>query len=121
MKQENVDINSREIYMKAEIHAMDKAIYIESEKVNRNLRIDMQGANSNTFFIEWINKHASAFNEAWNRSLCKDCKQVEQCYNCLKEKCECFERSEQQSQQQSVNTAKENATIMSELRKIITN
>jgi hypothetical protein len=78
-------------YLLAEIHAMDKAVYIESEKVGRNLRLDFQGRDSQMFFIEWIGKHASYFNAAWKTSLCVNCKNVTKCYDCLKQECDYFE------------------------------
>lgn len=78
-------------FLIAQIHAIEKSIYLESEKANFNLRYDHNGQPSQQFFLKWIDEHASDFKEAWGISLCKTCKKVCVCYDCLKETCDNFE------------------------------
>ena len=76
-------------YLLAEVHAMDKSIYIASEKARRNLRYDDQGRPTEEYFIEWVTRHAPDFNAAWPISLCRQCRNVIYCHDCLKEdKCQ---------------------------------
>lgn len=78
-------------FLTAQIHAIDKSVYLESEKTNFNLRYDYDGRPSQQFFLLWVDKHASAFKNAWDTSLCKKCKKVNNCYDCLRESCPDFE------------------------------
>jgi hypothetical protein len=75
-------------FLVAQSHAIDKSIYIESEKAKRNLRLNLNGQETQEYFIVWINKHASAFRDAWEVSVCKDCSKLLTCHDCLKEECE---------------------------------
>jgi hypothetical protein len=77
-------------FLIAQVHAMDKAIFIESQKVNRNLRLDYYGNETQDFFMNWIYFHAANFNKAWFISVCKKCVHVKNCYNCLKTECSDF-------------------------------
>lgn len=82
-----IDFNK---FILAQLHAIEKSIYIESEKSHTNLRY-INGKLNEDFFINWIDIHAKEFYEAWDKSLCKDCKNVTTCYDCLKDKCYNFE------------------------------
>ena len=78
----------------AQVHAMEKSVYIDSEKAHRNLRLDECGRNTDDYFINWVNSHSKEFRDAWNASICKSCKKTNICYDCLKEKCVNFELDE---------------------------
>lgn len=78
-------------YLAAQRHAMDKSIYLASEKARRNLRVDDNGRETQDFFLFWVDTHSAGFCKAWDDSLCKKCKHVQNCHDCLKEKCEGFE------------------------------
>lgn len=82
----------KEKYLMAQVHALDKAIYLASEKAKRNLRFDKDGKLTDEYYIHWINENAPDFRNAWGTSLCKDCKKILSCYDCLKEKCDKFEQ-----------------------------
>lgn len=71
-------------FLAAERHAIEKSIYLASEKANRNL-------SSVDFKVQWVNAHAKNFRDAWPKSTCKDCKKVFSCNDCLKDKCDFFE------------------------------
>jgi hypothetical protein len=75
----------------AEKNAIEKSVYIDSEKEKRNLRLDNDNRPIEDYFIKWINMHAKQFREAWELSICKNCKNVYQCHDCLKELCNLFE------------------------------
>jgi len=77
-------------FLKAQIHAIEKSVYIESEKANKNLRYDNQGNETQDFFVYWIQEHAREFNKAWCQSICKECQKVDYCYDCLKRQCDSF-------------------------------
>jgi hypothetical protein len=81
-------------FLTAQIHAIEKSIYIASEKANRNLRLDTHGKFTEEFLSKWINKHADKFRDAWSTSICKKCKRVLACYDCLKEQCNLFDQTE---------------------------
>jgi len=78
-------------FLIAQMHAIDKSVYIESEKARKNLRFDQNGQPSEQFFIQWVETHAESFKKAWNNSVCKDCKKIHSCYDCLKDTCPFFE------------------------------
>jgi hypothetical protein len=79
-------------FLTAQVHAMDKSVYIESQKARKNLRLDNQGKETQDFFFKWIQEHAAAFNTAWAQSICKDCSKVTWCYDCLRDKCDNFNK-----------------------------
>lgn len=81
-------------YIKAQINAIDKSKYIESEKVRKDLFYDDKGNPTQEFYVWWINNHADKFREAWPFSLCRSCSRVINCKECLKEKCPEFEGGE---------------------------
>lgn len=74
-------------FLSAQRHAIEKSLYLESEKEKRDLSLDSQGQPTNRYLVEWINKHAVSFRKAWNESVCKNCKNVDNCYDCLKKTC----------------------------------
>jgi hypothetical protein len=78
-------------FITAQRHALDKAIYLESEKLHHDLRYDSEGKPTNAYFLQWIEEHSCDFRDAWNTSLCKKCKNVFTCYDCLKDQCNSFE------------------------------
>ena len=82
-------------FLAAQIHAIEKALYIASEKANRDLRYDYNGYPSEEFFFYWIQNHSKGFREAWHVSLCKSCKNVCTCHDCLKDECLHFEQCEE--------------------------
>ena len=79
-----------QLFLKAEINAIDKSKFIESEKAKRDLFFDSQGNPSQDFYIWWISNHGKSFREAWKKSLCQRCERTLQCKDCLREKCEKF-------------------------------
>lgn len=81
-------------FITAQIHAIEKSIYIASEKANRNLRFDYNGCPTEDFFIHWIESHSEKFRSAWSISICKNCKNLMNCNDCLKEKCDSFDQEE---------------------------
>jgi hypothetical protein len=76
--------------MKAEINAIDKSKYIESQKAHRDLFFDEQGRPSQDFYDWWIKNHAKKFREAWDISICRKCQKINHCKDCLKNNCENF-------------------------------
>jgi hypothetical protein len=82
-------------FLTAQIHAIEKSVYIDSEKANRNLRYDCNGNPTEEYFIHWIDNHSEKFRDAWNISVCKNCKNLMKCNDCLKEKCNMFDSEEQ--------------------------
>jgi len=107
----------RDRFIVAQIHAMDKAIYIASEQARKNLRFDNQGHHTDVFFIDWIQNHAFKFCQAWNVSLCRNCRHVTQCYDCLKEDCAKFEKTDDYQEEQIESlTLKETKSIWPRLR-----
>jgi len=80
-----------EKFLAAQINAIDKHIYIESQKAHRNLRFNLQGQLDQSIFIQWIDLHANKFRNGWSLSICKNCKNATTCYECLKQECDCFE------------------------------
>lgn len=78
-------------FLIAQMHAIDKSVYIASEKANQNLRLDENGQPTQQFIIQWVKTHAESFKKAWNSSACKDCKKINSCYDCLKDSCPFFE------------------------------
>lgn len=77
--------------MAAQKNAIEKSVYLESEKVNRNLRFDFDGHPSQDFFHNWVESHADKFRNAWQDSVCKRCKKVFFCYDCVRQQCNFFE------------------------------
>jgi hypothetical protein len=80
-----------ERFLVAQRNAIDKSIYIASEKAHRNLRFDFNGTSTDDYIFQWVDMHADKFRDAWEQSLCKTCKRISQCYDCLKNSCTCFE------------------------------
>ncbi|MDD5649380.1 MAG: hypothetical protein PHF86_03035 [Candidatus Nanoarchaeia archaeon] len=78
------------LFIEAQKHAIEKAIFLDSQKENRDLRYDKNGNLSSAYFIEWINNHASEFRDAWELSTCRKCKKVSTCYDCLRTSCDSF-------------------------------
>lgn len=85
--------NEQNKYLAAERHAIEKSIYLASEKANRNLRLDTNGNLTQEFLFIWINDHSAEFREAWPTSICRKCKKVFTCHDCLKEKCDSFDKN----------------------------
>ncbi|MDD5650470.1 MAG: hypothetical protein PHF86_08660 [Candidatus Nanoarchaeia archaeon] len=81
-------------FLTAQIHAIDKSVYLASEKENFDLRYDYDGKPSEQYFLQWVDVHASGFKNAWETSLCKTCKKVSNCYDCLRDSCPSFENSD---------------------------
>lgn len=79
-------------FLIAQLHAIDKSIFIDSQKAGHDLRYDSSGQPTQQCYFDWIKIHGGEFNTGWDNSLCKDCKNVKVCYNCLKEKCPSFEK-----------------------------
>jgi len=79
-------------FVVAQVHAIEKSVYIESEKANKNLRYDSSGNPSDEFIVCWIEQHAGKFREAWEKSDCQFCKKVFECYDCLKTNCSYIEK-----------------------------
>ena len=71
-------------FLAAERHAIEKSIYLASEKANENL-------STMGFKIKWINAHSQGFRDAWPASICKNCKKVFTCHDCLKQQCDSFD------------------------------
>jgi hypothetical protein len=86
-----VDTTENTKFLAAQRHAIEKSVYIASEKAHRNLRLDYNGCPSEDYFIYWIQSHAGGFREAWDCSVCKECKKIFECHDCLKDKCKCFD------------------------------
>jgi hypothetical protein len=84
-------VNDFEKFVAAQRHAIDKSIYIASEKENFDLRYDYNGQPSQQYFLQWVDMHAKNFKAAWEKSLCKNCKKVDICYDCLKDLCDFFD------------------------------
>ena len=74
-------------FLMAEQNAMDKSKFIESQKANKDLFFDDQGRPSQNFYVWWIENHAENFRKAWFDSLCRKCKNVITCKDCLEEHC----------------------------------
>ena len=81
-------------FIRAQINAIDKSKYIESEKEKRDLFFDDTGKPSQKFYLWWVNNHADNFRKAWPISACKSCSRVVICKDCLKESCTEFEGEE---------------------------
>ena len=77
-------------FMEAEIGAIDKSKYIESQKANRDLYYDGGGNPSQEFYFWWIKSYGKTFREAWKSSACRSCDKVASCKDCLLESCENF-------------------------------
>jgi hypothetical protein len=77
-------------FLAAQLNAIEKDIYLESEKAKKNLRYDEDGKPSQETILKWIEKYAECFRNAWHKSICKECQKIFTCNNCLKEKCELF-------------------------------
>jgi len=58
--------DSFEIFIKAQIKAIEIAKWIEGEKRKQD--------PSQEYMHEWIKNNARLFKEAWQRSMCKNCK-----------------------------------------------
>jgi len=54
-------------------------------------RYDDEGNISNTHDSDWVLRHAKAFRQAWHDSACKTCVKVDECYECLKDRCEHYD------------------------------
>jgi hypothetical protein len=78
-------------FLAAEINAIERSVYIASEKANRNLRFDYNGCPSQDYFLHWVETHAEKFREAWPHSICKKCKNIFSCHDCLKQECLSFD------------------------------
>ena len=81
-------------YLAAQRHAMDKAIYLASEKARIDLHLNEQGNEAQEFFVNWINTHSKNFSEAWKHSKCRSCSRVLECHNCLKDLCDDFKQED---------------------------
>lgn len=81
-------------FIKAQINAIDKSKYIESEKERKDLFFDETGKPSQKFYLWWINNHADKFRKAWPFSVCRNCSKIINCKDCLKESCSGFQREE---------------------------
>jgi hypothetical protein len=79
-------------FLSAQLNAIDKFIYLESEKAKKNLRFDDNGNATQDIFVKWIELHAEKFRNAWHDSTCRICLKVVKCYDCVKDKCEHFEQ-----------------------------
>lgn len=73
-------------YIKAEVNAMLKSKYIESEKAHRDLGSD--DICREKFFHKWIKEHSAEFCLAWPKSLCRTCLNNIQCMDQLREECD---------------------------------
>jgi hypothetical protein len=78
------------LFLLAEINAIDKAKYIESQKANKDLYYDDQGKPTQTFYLDWIKSHGKEFRDAWKESVCRFCKNTMFCKDCLRKECENF-------------------------------
>ena len=81
-------------FIKAQINAIDKSKYIESEKVRKDLFYGDDGKPSQKFYLWWVDNHADKFRKAWPCSSCRRCSKSEKCKECLKETCTEFEEEE---------------------------
>jgi len=81
-------------FLSAQLNAIEKDIYLESEKARRNLRYDLKGQPSQEVILNWIEKHAEGFRNAWPESICKECERIFNCHHCLKEECELYLQEE---------------------------
>ena len=79
-------------FLTAQKNAIEKAIYLESEKAHKNLHYDPKTNQNDEVSIQWVNQHASNFDKAWDKSICKNCKKIYNCNDCLKEICDNFEQ-----------------------------
>lgn len=79
------------IFIKAELNAIDKSKYIESQNQCRDLYYDNHGKPSQDFYHWWINNHAESFRKAWVNSLCRSCSKIFHCKDCLKDMCNNFD------------------------------
>ena len=75
------------LYMIAQIHAIEKSKFIESQKACRDLFFDDDRNPSQKFFEYWIDTHGEAFRKAWPYSICRTCSHITTCCNCLKTNC----------------------------------
>jgi hypothetical protein len=75
------------LFLSAEVNAIEKSKYIESEKVRRDLFFDELGFPSQNFYVWWTEHHAEEFRKAWPASLCRTCQKIMTCNDCLQEKC----------------------------------
>lgn len=78
------------LFIKAQINAIDKSKFIESEKEQRDLYFDTRGKPSQDFYFWWVQQHAEKFRKAWPASICRKCLQVLSCKDCLRESCPQF-------------------------------
>jgi hypothetical protein len=78
------------LFIKAQINAIDKSKFIESEKKHRDLFFDETGKPSQDFYFWWVQQHAEEFRKAWPTSICRKCSKVFSCKDCLKETCPQF-------------------------------
>lgn len=85
-------MSGQKVFLAAEKNALEFSIYVESEKAKRNLRLDENGKETSDYFLSWISSHAEGFRNAWDHSLCKECKKVTQCPFCLKNDCVNFDK-----------------------------
>jgi hypothetical protein len=90
IKNSRQNLMEHSLFLKAEINAIEKSKFIESQKAKRDLFFDPQGKPSQDFFIWWISNHGRNFREAWKKSLCLYCEKIPQCKDCLKNICEKF-------------------------------
>jgi hypothetical protein len=79
------------LFIKAQINAIDKSKFIESEKKRRDLFFDEQGKPSQEFYFWWVKQHAEKFRKAWPTSICRKCSKIFLCKDCLKESCSQFD------------------------------
>jgi hypothetical protein len=93
LKRRKPDSLEYSLYMKAQINAIEKSKYIESEKAKRDLFFDSEGKPSQAFYIWWISNHGKNFREAWKNSVCQRCLKITQCKDCLKEACDNFSQN----------------------------
>jgi len=66
-------------FIRAEQKAIENSIWIESEKVNRDLHYNEKGDSTQKFFYCWIVKHAKKFRISWEVSCCRKCLQRSYC------------------------------------------
>lgn len=76
--------------MAAQARAIDKFVWLESEKARRNLRLDDQGQPSDCYLIKWIHKEGKRFGDLWPNSLCRFCSKLNSCNEDLTDKCYMF-------------------------------
>lgn len=72
-------------YLEAEMEAIYKSKWWESQKARRDLSKDEHGRPHDGFYLSWVGEHAEDFRKAWNASICKDCAKKECRYQVLKE------------------------------------